>query len=642
MKKYLFLFLSMSLNLCLQVMAQHQTQNTENFQRQRISINDNWKFFKYNSVAEADHLIYDARPAINNLNDDKVADSMPDEAAEFTSHEQALKAWILPSANNFIKDPAQKHSRPQGNPGGDFPFVQKSFDDSLWEPVSLPHDWAIKGPFMEGPDAEVGGGMGRLPSHGVAWYRRKLDISESDSGERIFLEVEGAMSYAMVWLNGILVGGWPYGYNSWQLDLTPYIIPGAENQLAIRLDNPPHSARWYPGGGLYRNVWILKTNPVHISQWGTFVTTPEISEESAVVNLEVSIDNKSQKEVDVEVISRIFETGSSGNITGKAVAKFLSVNAKINAGSQKKIQTSTVLKKPKQWGPPPTQKPNLYKVITTIYSNGKPVDQYETPLGLRTILFDPKEGLLVNGEKIPIRGVNQHHDLGALGAAFNTRAAERQLEILQEMGCNAIRTAHNPPAPELLELTDRMGFLVVNEIFDVWERKKTPLDFHLIFPDWHEADIRSFIRRDRNYPSVIAWSFGNEVGEQYTGDDGAAMAEKLYKMVKEEDATRAATLSVNFAKPGSSIAAVGDIVNLNYQGEGIRNAPAYSHLQGIRTEPLYTAFHVAYPDRSIISSETASALSSRGTYLFPVFQGISAPVTDGYAGDPVNQTCECL
>ena len=289
------------------------------------------------------------------------------------------------------------------------------------------------------------------------------------------------------------------------------------------------------------------------------------------------------------------------------------------------------------WGPPPSQKPNLYLAVTRLYANGNMIDEYETRFGIRSLVFDPLKGLLVNSEPVRFQGVNQHHDLGALGAAFNTRAAERQLEILRELGCNAIRMAHNPPAPELLELTDRMGFLVIDEIFDSWERKKTPHDFHLIFPDWYEPDTRSFIRRDRNHPSVIAWSFGNEVGEQYTADTGAAVAKKLYDIVKEEDPTRPATASMNYAKPNMPFPAVMDILSLNYQGEGIRDAPAYAHLRGIRTAPLYPAFQKQFPGKLIVSSETSSALSTRGTYVFPVTDGISAPASDSTGGDPVNK-----
>ena len=226
---------------------------------------------------EPDKLIYDVRPLSLIVDDNIVADTRATENNAALTSENVLKKWILPTANDFIKDPAKHHQRPDGNPGSDFPFVQNNFNDEAWEQVNLPHDWAIKGPFYEEGNAVVGGGMGRLPVHGVAWYRRKLDIPLLTMVKSIYLDIDGAMSYAMVWLNGNLVGGWPYGYNSFRLDLTPYIKPGDDNQLAIRLDNPTNSARWYPGGGIYRNVWLTKVNPVHIAQWGTFIRSKNVS-----------------------------------------------------------------------------------------------------------------------------------------------------------------------------------------------------------------------------------------------------------------------------------------------------------------------------------------------------------------------------
>ncbi len=605
--------------------------------RERNSVNSDWKFYRYETPENADNLIYDIRPEILDRQDNKVADSKPEEAVTTEKKEGVLKDWILPTGNNFIKETEKRYIRPEGDPGSDFPFVQFNFDDSQWETVNLPHDWAIKGPFYKGEPAEVGGGMGRLPSHGVAWYRKKLNIPASDAGKSVFLDIDGAMSYAMVWLNGHLVGGWPYGYASWRVNLIRFINPGGENQLAIRLDNPNYSSRWYPGGGIYRNVWLVKTNPVHVAQWGTFVSTKNITSKSAEIETEVSIDNDSETETKAEVTTQIFACGSDGNKTGKPVVEIPKIITRVGANSNSVTKSKVVLNYPKLWGPPPTQTPNLYVAITTILKNGKPVDNYETRFGIRSVEFDPDKGILVNGEKIRIQGVNQHHDLGALGAAFNTRAAERQLEILRELGCNAIRMAHNPPAPELLELTDRMGFLVINEIFDSWERKKTPHDFHLIFPDWYEQDTRAFVRRDRNHPSVFLWSFGNEVGEQYTAGEGAKVAQKLCDIVKEEDPTLLSSASMNYAKPDMPFPAVMDVICLNYQGEGIRNAPAYEGLQGIHTPPLYPAFHEKFPEKLILSSETASALSTRGTYLFPVSDGISAPAKDGSGGDPVTQ-----
>jgi beta-galactosidase len=585
-------------------------------------------------TTEPDKLFYDLRPEVTNRNDNVVADTRPTDSVTLVSSQQGLKKWILPSGNDFINDASKHHQRPDGNPGDDSPLVQNNFNDEAWESVDLPHDWAIKGLFYKEGNAIVGGGMGRLPVQGVAWYRRKLDIPATDAGKSFYIDIDGAMSYAMVWLNGKLVGGWPYGYNSFRLDLTPYIKTGAVNQLAIRLDNPANSSRWYPGGGIYRNVWLTKVNPVHIGQWGTFIRAKNVSATAATMDLSVYIDNKSNSEQRIELLTEVYVLNSKFEKTGNKVFVFPKSVVSIGAGEKLKLENSSTIKKPLLWGPPPFQKPNLYVAVTRLFVNGKMVDEYKTQFGIRSVIFDPLKGVIVNGKALRIQGVNQHHDLGALGAAFNTRAAERQLEILAEMGCNAIRLAHNPPAPELLDLADRMGFLVIDEIFDCWERGKTPLDFHLIFKDWYEPDTRAFVRRDRNHPSVIAWSFGNEVGEQYTADAGAALAKQLHDIVWEEDSTRPATSSMNYAKPDMPFPQQTDIISLNYQGEGIRDAPAYAHLRGIRTSPLYPAFQKQFPGKLIVSSETASALSTRGTYLLPVTDGISAPVSDSTGGDP--------
>ncbi len=600
----------------------------------RISLNNDWRFMRYTSTP--DKLIYDIRPEVKDRNDNVVADTKPTEAAAVTAFESGLKKWILPTANNFIKDSSKHYKRPAGNPGADFPFVKNNFNDAAWQQVMLPHDWAINGPFYTGENAVVGGGMGRLPVQGVAWYRKKINITPADAGKNIYLDIDGAMSYTMVWCNGNLVGGWPYGYNSFRLDLTPYVKPGNNNQLAIRIDNPTNSARWYPGAGIYRNVWLTKTDAVHVAHWGTFVTSKNVSAQKATVLVSVQIENNYTTNKKIQVVTEIFTWNARNNKVIKKVAS-LPAAIQVAAGNTTTVRATVTVNNPMLWGPPPKQHPNLYAAITKLYINNKVVDAYKTIFGIRAVEFDAVNGMKVNGEKIRLQGVNQHHDLGALGAAFNTRAAERQLEILAEMGCNAIRLAHNPPAPELLDLTDRMGFLVIDEIFDSWERKKTPLDFHLIFPEWYEADTRSFIRRDKNHPSVIAWSYGNEVGEQYTADTGAIISKRLYNIVKDEDPTRPATASMNYAKPYMPFPAVMDVISLNYQGEGIRDAPAYAHLRGIRTTPLYPAFQKQFPDKLIVSSETASAFSTRGTYIFPVTDGVSAPVSDSTGGDSVNK-----
>jgi beta-galactosidase len=601
--------------------------------RERLSFNEGWKFFKYESAGQADNLIYDVRPEEGNGNLVKEADAKPEEAEKVLATQEVLKAWILPTANDFIKDSSKHYQRPYNNPGGSFPFVQSDFDDTAWENINLPHDWAIKGPFQGGWNSEVGGGMGRLPVNGVAWYRKKFVIDPADSCKSVFLDIDGAMSYAMVWLNGKLVGGWPYGYNSWRLDLTPYLNFEKENQLSIRLDNPNNSARWYPGGGIYRNVWLTKTDKVHVSQWGTYITTSNVSKASANINLEVTLDNNSSSDAEVELITEVYALDSKGFKKGKAAGKFKNEKTLIPANGKAKVAGSLIIKKPELWGPPPSQSPNLYMAETKVIYNGEVKDVYETRFGIRSIEYNPDKGLIVNGENIKIKGVNQHHDLGSLGAAFNYRAAERQLEILREMGCNAIRMSHNPPAPELLELTDRMGFLVIDEIFDSWERKKTAHDFHLIFSDWSEPDARAFVRRDRNCPSVIIWSFGNEVGEQYTAEAGAAVAKRLYDFIREEDPTRPTILAMNYAKPDMKLPEVPDVIGLNYQGEGIRQAPEFEGTDRIRTAPMYDAFHERFPDKMVLSTETASAFSSRGMYFFPVSKEESAPVRDGRGGN---------
>jgi beta-galactosidase len=584
--------------------------------RELICINDNWRFTK-DDPTNSVRLIYDAREQSTiQMLADVEADgnsSMNASGARDSSHapQIIIKPWILPTGNEFIKDVSKRCVRPDGNPGDGVAYVQPDFDDSSWQQINLPHDWAIAGPFTR----SGGGGMGRLPTAGIGWYRKKLEIPVTDAGKSIFLDVDGAMSYSTVWLNGKLVGGWPYGYASWQVNLAPYVEPGGRNELVIRLDNPPNSSRWYPGAGIYRNVWLEKTAPLHVAHWGTYLTTSEISKQSASVNLTVNVDNDSKQTADVRIETEIFYLTTGGKKMGSSLASIAPVNLQVAAKTSSSIAGKGVIAYPKLWGPPPTQRPNRYVAITTVSQDGKVVDRYETRFGIRALKFDPNEGFFINGEHLLLNGVCNHHDLGALGAAFNYRAAQRQLELLRDIGCNAIRTSHNPPAPELLELADEMGFLVMDESFDVWVRQKTPLDLHLIFPDWHEQDLRAHIRRDRNHPSVILWSIGNEVGEQYTGASGAALAKELCDIVHEEDPTRPTTSAMNWAQPTNALPAVLDVIGLNYQGAGIRGSPG-----------KYPAFHEKFPDKMIIGSETASALSSRGEYMFPVTNSADAPV----------------
>lgn len=562
--------------------------------RERVSLNADWRFQRF--VANPDGLSYDI-----------------------------LKPWILPAANDFLS--GTKHERPsQAGPGANVSYVQTTFDDGAWEALNLPHDWAAKGTF-DAPGVE--GGLGRLPINGIGWYRRSLSIEADllESGKSVFLDVDGAMAYAAVWLNGQLVGGWPFGYNSFRLDLTPYAKAG-DNLLAIRLDNALDSSRWYPGAGIYRNVWLVTVSPVHVKQYGTYVTTPTVSAESAAVNMKVEVENKGNVTQTVQVVTEIFEfDATSKKASGGAVAKFPAATISISHGSKQYVNGSATVANPKLWGPPPTQKPNQYVAITTISSNGTALDTYQTPFGIRSVAYDPDQGIIINGEHVPVYGTCNHHDLGSLGAAFNYRAAERQVQMLQEMGGNALRTSHNPPAPEFLEIANHLGLMVMDEMFDTWNYAKVENDFHRIFPDWHEADLRSFVRRDRNHPSIISWSIGNELAEQ-SNSTGTATAKMLQDIVHEEDPTKQVTVGMNVAGPNTGLAAEIDIIGLNYQGEGKGNAANGS----------FANFHSKFPSKMIWSTESASTVSSRGVYLFPVTTNKSAIVGSGpgEGGDPIN------
>lgn len=341
--------------------------------RERISINSNWKFSRFE--ANPDSLSYNA----------------------------TLKPWILPSANDFIVD-GTKHQRPNGTaPGSDVDFVQASFDDGSWETVNLPHDWAVKGPFGA---PGISAGMGRLPSNGVGWYRRNLTVTASNVGKSLFLDIDGAMSYSAVWLNGELVGGWPYGYTSFRLDLTPYAKVGNDNLLAIRLDNALDSSRWYPGAGLYRNVWLVKVDPVHVGYLGTQVTTPSVSAEEATIALVVEIENNGKSNQQVSVDTEIRVLGSE-----EVVTTFPRVTASVAAGDKQSVNSSVDLANPLLWGPQPNQTANLYQAVTTLVTgNGTVVDTYETKFGVRSVVYDADKGVLVNGQEVRVRGTNNHHE----------------------------------------------------------------------------------------------------------------------------------------------------------------------------------------------------------------------------------------
>ena len=550
--------------------------------RERISINDDWRFKKDDPV--------------------EVGNSL-----EYTN----IREWVLPSSVAFLKDPTFLPKRPDGNLAANLSYTQAGFDDSAWRKLNLPHDWAIEGPFKQ----EYRGRTGKLNYSGSVWYRKHLTLPASDFGKCIYLDIDGAMSYATVWCNGQFVGGWPYGYASFHLDLTPYVKPGSDNVLSIRLDNPDNNSRWYPGAGIYRNVWLVKTNPVHVGQWGTYITTPQVSAEAATVAVKVSLDNSSATPTQALVKTQVL-------LAGKSVTELPTQTVELPASGSAVGAAEVVVAKPQLWD---TKTPKLYTAVTTVEVAGTAVDRYETVFGIRSITFTADNGFLLNGKRVQLKGVCNHHDLGALGSAWNTRAAQRQLEILKEMGVNALRTSHNPPAPELLDLCDAMGIMVMDESFDSWKEAKVKNGYNTLFEDWHEQDLRAFVRRDRNHPSVIMWSIGNEVKELTNKEVGPALGAHITGIIHEEDLTRPTTLGSN--KPEASyngIQKAVDVMGQNYQRGD------------------YTEFHIKNPTIPLVASETSSALSSRGEYFFQTPEQFAALKASSKKSDKQSEAFEAI
>ena len=465
--------------------------------------------------------------------------------------------------------------------------AQSNYNDRAWRRLNLPHDWGVEGPF----NPQLSGEGGRLPWMGTAWYRKTFALPASDAGRKIYLDIDGAMSYSSVYLNGHLVGGWPYGYSSYQLDLTPYVKVGGANTLAVRLDNPDTSSRWYPGGGIYRNTWLVKTAPVHVAHWGVTVTTPTISTQATKVNVAVKFEKSGAGPMMVR--TDIFECGTDGLKTGRSLGRAQSVSS---IGETQNLQLQ--IPNPKLWG---VGKPHLYVAETSLLQNNRVVDSTSTRFGVRRIEWNATQGFLLNGQRVQLKGVCLHHTLGALGAAFNLRAQQRQLELLQTMGCNAIRSAHNPPAPELLDLCDRMGMLVLDEFSDTWTRAKTPNGYARLFNEWSEKDVRAMVQRDRNHPSIILWMSGNEIPEQDDPNNGAQISARLTRIFHEEDPTRLVSAAVSDARGGyNGFEKTLDVMGYNYKPRE------------------YAKFRAANPNQPLFGSETASTLSSRGEYFFPV------------------------
>jgi len=468
-------------------------------------------------------------------------------------------------------------------------------DDQAWRKLDVPHDWGVEGPFRQ----ELNGATGKLPWKGIGWYRKHFTLTKADEGRRIFIELDGAMAHAQVWLNGQKVGEWPYGYTSFQLELTPFVRLGQENVLAVRLDTDNWNSRWYPGAGIYRNVRLVKTDPVHVAHWGVQLTTPDLTDKQGPVQLAVQVQNQRPSGVEAQVQTAIYEL-SKDDVAGAQVALSAPVKLNLKAETNAVATLNATVAAPKRWD---LATPVRYLARTTVQVNGQVVDTVDTPFGFRTLKFTAHDGFYLNGRRVQVFGVCQHHDLGALGAAVNLRALERQIEILQEMGCNAIRTSHNPPTPELLDLCDKMGVLVMVEAFDTWHKSKKPKDYADLFAAWHEKDIRAMVRRDRNHPSVFMWSTGNEIPARET-PEGMANSARLTALVKEEDTTRPVTCGSNSATKHmkNGFQTTMDIYGFNYAPSG------------------YADFHKVpgNENRLYIASETASTVSSRGEYFFPV------------------------
>ena len=471
---------------------------------------------------------------------------------------------------------------------------QPGFADAAWRKLDLPHDWSIEGAFSEQNPAGVAGGA--LPG-GIGWYRKAFTLPAGDTGKVVFIEFDGVYRNSEVWINGQYLGKRPYGYSSFRYELTPHLRLGKQrNVIAVRVDNSQQpNSRWYSGSGIYRHVRLVKTNPVHVDQWGTYVTTPGVSAESSQVTIRTTVRNERHAAQPIALRTIVYDSAGK-EVTG------VSADGTVAGDSVVELTQAVTIPHPVLWS---LERPYRYRVVSRVMCGAPPTacDNYATPFGVRSFSFRADSGFYLNGKAVKIRGVCLHHDLGALGAAVNTRAIERQLQIMQAMGANAIRTSHNPPAPELLDLTDRMGFIVMDEAFDMWKKEKTKYDYHLDWDAWHVRDLSDMVLRDRNHPSVFLWSIGNEVMEQWTDSDktAAPIARELAGIVHGLDPTRPVTQAANNGSPQNPVFHAGalDILGHNYHHE------------------VWKDFPTQYPGERFIITEAMSALNSRGVYEQP-------------------------
>jgi len=495
---------------------------------------------------------------------------------------------------------------------GDIPGAQNKPADKAWRQLNLPHDWSIEGEFNKDNPATPEGGA--LPG-GIGWYAKTFTVPATAKGKQVYIAFDGVYQKSTVWINGHQLGFRPNGYISFRYDMTPYLKYGASNTIAVKADNSVQpNSRWYSGSGIYRNVWLITTNKMAVDEWGTYVTTPEVGANSATVNVQVSINNKTGADQTLTVQTVILDAN------GKQVAM---TSSPLKAGNT----TSTVnqqlkVASPVLWS---DTNPYLYQTVTKIYNGKTLTDTYTTNLGIRTFNFDKDKGFSLNGVRMKIRGVCLHHDLGSLGAALTTRALQRQLEMLKEMGCNGIRTTHNPPSPELLDLCDKMGFIVMDEAFDCWEKAKKPYDYSVYFKEWHKRDLEDQVLRDRNHPSVMIWSIGNEIPEQGY-PSGTAIAKELAGIVRNLDVTRPITTANDHPDTSNYIIKSGalDLIGYNYHHRD------------------YPGFQTRFPGKIFIGSETTSGLETRGYYDMPAKNPDSIrrwPVNENYK-DYVNMNAD--
>lgn len=481
------------------------------------------------------------------------------------------------------------------------------FDDSKWRTLNLPHDWSIEGEFKE--DAITKGPGGYLPA-GIGWYRKHLNINSIAKDQQFWIEFDGVYMNSDVWINGQHLGKHPYGYTSIWYDLTPYIKKG-ENIIAVKVDNSlqPNS-RWYSGSGIYRHVWLNTAGPVHVAQWGTYITTPVAESSSATVEVRTTIENKLT--VSKNLVLRTVVTNSSG----KEVA-VVETALTLPSSDKTNVEQSVNVDSPELWS---IETPSLYTLKTTLLEGIKPIDNYSSTFGIRKIEFDTDKGFFLNGKHVKMNGVCLHHDAGCLGAAVPDQAWVRRLQLLKDMGCNAIRLSHNPPSPEFLDLCDKMGFLVMDEIFDEWVEKKGQVGFsyHIFFEEWWKSDLVSMIYRDRNHPSIVIWSAGNEVPDQVK-ENGSKTMRKLVEVFHKEDPTRPVTQANDRIAAGDGPAKIPflelqDIVGYNYVDRWNE-----------RRELYYSVDRHEHPDWKMIGTENVSVGGLRGQYSLATDQSDRRP-----------------